>query len=275
MTYLVLGSDSRKGISADQRQALGDADEVAGARADLVLVVRVFDDGRAPFMLSIPRDLLVLNESNGITRLALEFLSGPQAVVDTLCRTIGVGVDHVAIVDFAGFEKLVDEVGGIDITLTRPLGDQKLGFSFPEGRNHLDGRGALTYVRARHLVDFDGVWWVPHDPADDRGTRARVVLEAVAKRSDLSITDPFGTSRLVAALADTVAIDRSMHVSDLRRFADSLRRLSKERQLRLPSVAHDGPIPWAELEPGSGQALRPFVGGSDDCKAHLSARAPT
>lgn len=103
-TYLLLGSDTRSdtraGIrSAADRQHFGDTHEVPGSDADLMLLLRVPDHGRRQ-LLSVPRDLLVFDAKHSLVRLGPTLNGGPQPVVDAICRSLGIGVDHVAIVGF-------------------------------------------------------------------------------------------------------------------------------------------------------------------------------
>ena len=118
--------------------------------ADLVLVLRVPGDGATPHLLSVPRDLLVLGDDRGLHRTALTRLQGLQATVDALCQSLGIGAEHLVELDLAGFTKIVDAVGGVDVELPAATRDAVLyEFSFPPGVNHLDGAGALLYVRPR------------------------------------------------------------------------------------------------------------------------------
>ena len=261
-TYLILGSDSREGVSAAQRASVG---RVHGARADLVLVLRVPDDGSTPRLLSVPRDLLVLGDDLGLHRLALTRLAGPQATIDALCQSLGIGEDHFVELDLAGFTKIVDAVGGVDVDLPAATRDTVLQFSFPQGSNHLDGAGALSYVRARSLEQLVGTQWLPVE--NQRAEQAQHVLKAVARDAELSVTDPIGTHRLLWAVSDALTVDGNMGLRDLRRLAEQLRRIDLADDVRLPALEDDrGPIPFAQIQPGAARALARVGSGGPDCR---------
>jgi len=274
-TYLVIGTDSRAFVSnASEARAYGTKDSVPGARADLILAIRVPDGGGAPRLLSIPRDLLVLDEQLGLSRITLSYLGGPQGLIDTLCRSLGLGVDHLAIMDFEGFVELIDDVGGIELSLERGLYDASVSLLLFEGDLLLDGPTALRYLRARHLQEWDGTQWIPHDEGDDRSARARFVLEAFAHRARLSPFDPVDTHRLLWDAAGVMTIDDSAGIFDLEGLGSALRSVSSAPEARLPVAAHDGPIPWAELQPGASEALEPFMGGGSRCEAAFPIARP-
>jgi LCP family protein required for cell wall assembly len=269
-TYLVIGTDSREFVSnPSEARAYGTSDSVPGARADLILAIRRPADGGAPQLLSVPRDLLVLDSELGLSRITLSYLDGAQGVVDALCNSLGIGVDHLVIVDFGGFVELIDDVGGIDVTLDRMLFDPRVSLWLFPGTRHLDGPTALRYVRARNLLELDGQTWVPHDPADDRSARARVVLEAFAARAGLSPLRPIESHRLLWSTAGVLTIDESATIFDVEGLGNALRSIGTAPEARLPVVSHSGSIPWAELQPGAAEALAPFTSKASTCQAAL------
>jgi LCP family protein required for cell wall assembly len=265
-TYLIVGSDSREDLDTpDGRRVFG---TVRGARADILLLLRVPDDGGPSTLMSVPRDLLVLNEPGrplGLQRLALTWLESPQRTVDALCRSLGVGVDHLAILDLEGFAKVVDAVGGIDVMISdAPVRDATTGFNalFPV-RVHLDGIGALQYVRSRHLEHYDGTSWVP--VANRRGDQAQQVIEQVGREAKLSPLHPLGTNAVLWAATGAVKVEAGAGVSDLRGLADAVRSVSAATRVELPVVNGDGPIPFAQLGAGASPALRAVGAGGPAC----------
>jgi len=260
-TYLIVGTDSRVGVPRDQQAVVG---SVQGERADLVLILRVFRDGSPPMLLSVPRDLLVLENDRGLHRLTLTWLSGPQTTVDSLCESLGIGADHLVKLDLAGFNSVVEAVGGVDVHLPAPIHDEVLNFDLPAGTVHLDGAMAMSYVRARHLETFNGVDWVP--VPNDRAEQARDVLIAVARKAKPSVTHPLEAHRLVWALSGALAVDRGTGLRDLWRLADALRAVETSVDDALPATIDDsGPIPYAELTPGAAEALRRAGAGGRGC----------
>lgn len=257
-TYLIVGVDSRENLSAEQQAAFG---STPLARADIVLVLRVPDDGSGPVLLSIPRDLLILGNDSGLHRLALEWLAGPQAFVDTMCRSLGIGADHLVRVELAGFIEIVDAVGGIDVEFASALRDTVIDFSVEEGVQHLDGARALQYVRARHLEYSTAYGWFPYDNARDG--RAQTVLERVAGKAEIG-RGPLALHRLVWGATGAVAVDDSTGLRDLAGMARAMRQVSPEHTLALPVEPQTGPIPFAEAGPEAPDLLE-RVGAGGEC----------
>ncbi len=262
-TYLLVGSDSRAGnMSAADRASFGDVAQAPGQHADLVLLLRVPDDGSAPRMMAVPRDLLVVaTAEGGLGRLGPTLNDGPQALVNSLCRTLGVGVDHLMTVRFLSFADLVDAVGGVDVTLAHPERDTVLNFELGTGTHHLDGRRALTYVRVRHLEVFRNHTWQPDvGAALGRGTRAQDVLTQVAADAPSPFSDPFGSLRFAWKATDAISVDDSTSVSDARGMYDALHELGSAQRLTLPVAFHDGQVPLAQLQPAAIPVVRSFQG---------------
>jgi LCP family protein required for cell wall assembly len=111
-------------------------------------------------MLSIPRDLWVLTPRWGENRINTPHFfaegeqagTGPQAALDTVASNFGVSVERFVRIDFVGFVRIVDSVGGIEVDVPRPLID----YEYPTydygttGPQHMDGERALAYARIRH-----------------------------------------------------------------------------------------------------------------------------
>ena len=157
--YLLLASDSRERLTGADRKRYADAAQAEGERADLVLLLRRTAAGRAE-LLSVPRDLYVGAGGDNPHRLGLALQGGAQDIVDSLCANLGVGVDHVAVLDFRGLVELVDAAGGVDVQTPGPLRDKRAGLALDSGgEHHLDGLQALAWVRSRHPeVLVDGRW---------------------------------------------------------------------------------------------------------------------
>jgi len=270
-TYLIVGDDSRGHVPDGSRDVFG---QMPGDRADLLLVLRIPDNGARPTLLSIPRDLLVLDRNLSLQRVTLSWMGGPQETVDALCRSLGLGIDHLVRIRFDGFTELVDEVGGVDIQFGAPTRDRVLSFDVLAGVNHLDGAMALSYVRARHLEQFDGTNWVALP--NERATQARAVLEQVLARLDLSALHPLRTQRRLEMLTSSVGVERGTSLADLPGRIRALRRVgtSADAELPLGSVSgDDDPIPFAELGAGAGGVLRRAGAGGAKCRTPALAEA--
>lgn len=172
-TYLIVGTDTRAGASG--QIGAGTVADAEGARSDTVMLVNIPADRSRVVAVSFPRDLDVErpvcqgwdNDTGKYTKdtfpaadgdklNATYALGGPKCLVKIIQKLSGLKIGHFVGMDFAGFEKMVDEVGGVGVCTPTPLVDGILGTILPKpGSQVLDGRTALNYVRARH-IDAEG-----------------------------------------------------------------------------------------------------------------------
>ena len=155
---VLLGSDKRPGSAA--------------WRTDSMIIVSVDSTNKMVRLLSIPRDLWVYIPGHGYNRINTADLwgelakkgGGPERVKQTIHYNLGIPIHYYVRVDFEGFVKIIDTVGGIDVDVDCALTDMKLS----AGMHHMDGKMALRYSRSRYSTnDFD------------RGRRQRKVLMAL------------------------------------------------------------------------------------------------
>ncbi|MFE7527452.1 LCP family protein [Kitasatospora sp. NPDC057542] len=157
---LVLGSDSRAGDNGSM--AGGDTGDTA--RSDTAMVVHINQDHSRAQVVSIPRDTLVTRPDctdaggkpvsgakHAMYNSAFES-GGAACAVKTTEQLTGLRMDHYLQVDFAGFARVVDAIGGATVTTTVAIHDKDSGLDLPPGEHHLDGQQALAFVRTRHGV---------------------------------------------------------------------------------------------------------------------------
>ncbi|MFJ8313836.1 MULTISPECIES: LCP family protein [unclassified Streptomyces] len=162
MDILVLGSDSRAGANKEYGQDEG------GARSDTAMVIHVYQGHKSASVVSIPRDTLITrpacttpggkSDPGGKRQMfntAYE-VGGPACAVKTVEQMSGIRMDHYIEVDFTGFKKLIDELGGVPVTTAKPIKDDKSHLDLPAGKHVLNGEQALGLVRTRHGVVGDG-----------------------------------------------------------------------------------------------------------------------
>ena len=142
-TILLLGVDSKAGEPA---------------RSDTILLMRFNPGSRTVNQLSIPRDTRVGLPNDTYDKInAAMFWGGPSMAIQTVKEYLGIDVNHVMVVNFQGFPRLVNAVGGIDIdvpkTVSTVAGSQGRVVTFEEGKNHMDGKNAMLYVRIRYADD--------------------------------------------------------------------------------------------------------------------------
>jgi LCP family protein required for cell wall assembly len=215
--FLLLGSDSRKGLSEKEQQAIGTGpDAVQGQRADTVVVVNVNPTLNRTTVLHIPRDLLVDIPGHGENKINSAFEHGPNTMVRTVEKLTGLSINHYVQVNFAGFEGLVDALGGVEICVDRPLIDPLAGLRLRHAGCHdMDGRTSLAFVRARH-VEGDAI------PDFARIARQQQFMRAIIDQL-LSAGAVTKFRELIAAIQDNLVLDDGLNLYSLQ---DLTRKLS-------------------------------------------------
>lgn len=137
---LVIGSDARPGESPE------------ATRGDSLHIVGVNPAKGAISILGIPRDSYVPIPGVGTRKINEALLHGPDLMVKTVERLTGVAIDGYVLTGFAGFQDLVNAVGGISVDIPYPMHDPYSNADFPAGGRHLLGRDALAFSRDRHDV---------------------------------------------------------------------------------------------------------------------------
>ncbi|MGV9554568.1 LCP family protein [Streptomyces sp. NPDC003401] len=157
---LVLGSDTRSGANGK----LGGGADDGSARSDTAMIVHLHEGHRKASVVSVPRDTLVdrpactgtgggtHDAASGVMFNSAYATGGAACAVKTVEALTGIRMDHYLEVDFSGFEKLIDELGGVDITTTRDIEDPDSHLDLKAGTHTLDGEQALGLVRTRHGV---------------------------------------------------------------------------------------------------------------------------
>lgn len=157
---LVLGSDSRAGGN----KKLGGGADDGSARSDTAMVVHVYKGHKRASVVSIPRDTIIdrpeCTDTHGGTHPAAHGVmfnsaystGGAACAVKTVESLTDIRMDHYLEVDFKGFEKLVDELGGVPVTTTKDIKDPESHLDLKAGTHKLDGEQALGLVRTRHGV---------------------------------------------------------------------------------------------------------------------------
>ena len=221
---LVVGLDSREGLTQDQLLALGTEDN--GSRlTDTLLWVQVDARRQRVRMVSFPRDLAVTPDGAPRVKLnALHALGGPDLLVSTLEELVGEDLDHYVEVDLAGFIRLADTLDGVPVCLAERMVDRYAGVNLPAGCQELSATQAAGFVRARNVVDVFG--------GGTAGRAARqqyFIRQAVAEAaSSETLTSPTRLRGLVGLARDSVVVDADFSTTELLRFASTLRTVDPD-----------------------------------------------
>ncbi|GAB3461759.1 hypothetical protein GCM10027570_47820 [Streptomonospora sediminis] len=216
-TYMIVGSDSRDGLTEEQMQELGTGD-AAGKRTDTIMVLYVPETGK-PTIISVPRDSYVEIPGVGQSKINAAFAEdlggGPQRLVQTFEQSSGVRIDHYVEVGFSGFVDIVDSVGGIEMCPEEAMKDPKADLDIEAGCQQMDGKTALGYVRTRATARADL----------DRIQRQREFFSALVEKttSPGTLLNPFRSVPLVTEGTKTFVVDDGDHLTDLGGMALAMR----------------------------------------------------
>jgi LCP family protein required for cell wall assembly len=173
-TFLVVGSDSRDNLSAEERKKLGTG-KVAGRRTDTIMLLHVPAAGGPTVLVSVPRDSYVSIPGRGKNKINAAYaFGGPTLLVQTLEQATGLRIDDYVETGLSGFANIVDAVGGVRICPKFDMDDKDAHINLKKGCQEADGTTALGYARARKS-----------DPRGDLGRveRQREVLAAIASKT--------------------------------------------------------------------------------------------
>ncbi|PWD52103.1 transcriptional regulator [Serinibacter arcticus] len=232
LNVLMIGSDSRGG----ENLAIGGGEE-DGARSDTTLLAHIPADRSRIDVVSIPRDLLTdipacpvdqadpdrtsSSRSNAMFNSA--FSTGAQdgdvhlgayCTLLTVEKLTGLQVDEYAVVDFVGFERMVDTIGGVPMCIPEPIVSKEADLDLAAGEQVLNGQQALGLARARKIAGSDG--------SDiQRIDRQQELLAAVMRQvlSQNLVTDLPKLIGFLDAVTDSLSVSQNlgnpMHLAGL------------------------------------------------------------
>ncbi|MFF6999717.1 LCP family protein [Streptomyces sp. NPDC008313] len=217
--YLIVGSDSRAGMSAEEKKKLhtGSAE---GKRTDSMMILHTGDNGST--LISLPRDSDVeiptfKGSESGKTyqgtgrhvKLNAAYAEdGPELLVRTIEFNTGLRLDHYVEIGFGGFAKIVDAVGGVEMTLDKGFKDKYSGADFKAGKQTLNGEQALAFVRTRHAFAASDL---------ERTKNQQKFLAALAHQvaTPSTVLNPFTFYPTMGAGLDSLVVDKDMSLFDL------------------------------------------------------------
>ncbi|MGC5009868.1 LCP family protein [Streptosporangium sp. DT93] len=208
--WLLVGSDSRAGLTAAQRKKLATG-KALGRRTDTMMLLHIPDGDGRPTLVSLPRDSYVPIDGHGSDKLNAAYAyrdGGPKLLAKTVEKVTGLRLDHYMEIGFGGFVGIVDAIGGVEIDVKQNIKDPKAGIDLKKGRQTMDGGTALGYVRTRATGNL---------PDLDRTQRQRQFFSAVVKKaaSPGVLINPFTSVPLALSAADSVSVGEGTGVFDL------------------------------------------------------------
>ncbi|RFS82753.1 LytR family transcriptional regulator [Actinomadura spongiicola] len=214
--WLIVGSDSREGLSKDEQRKLKTG-FTGGRRTDSMMLLHYGSGGTS--LISLPRDSYVPIPGRGSNKLNAAFaFGGPKLLVRTVEKATGVHIDHYAEIGFNGFVGVVDAVGGVDICVKKDITDPKAGLDLKAGCQTLDGGQALGYVRTRAFLRADL----------ERVEHQRQFFAALMKKASSpgTMLNPFRSVPLAMNATSNFLVDDGDHLHHLVRMMWAMKGVS-------------------------------------------------
>ena len=267
MNILVMGSDTRAlgGVTG-----FGSAKEIAGARSDTTLLVHLAADRKSAIVVSIPRDSMVpgpascKDTNNDLaawrTHSPQQFNSffeagGPACTIRVVEQNTGIRVDHFMVINFLGFQSMVDALGAVPVCVPKAVNDPRSGLRLPAGRSEVTGQQALAFVRARYTLG---------DGSDlSRIDRQQAFLSSMVQTATSAnlLLRPDKLFRFLDAATKSLTTDPGMgNLNSLREVAQSVQGLASS-QIRFVTVptepypANTARVQWTAKAPALWDAI--------------------
>ena len=229
VNILLMGSDTRVG----QGSGFGTASDFGPPRSDTAILLHVSADRKHALAVSLPRDSWVqlpeCTSADGSTvhpakegkfNSAFE-RGGPVCTVKTVESLTGVTIDHFAVVDFKGFENVIDAIGGVEVCMPTAVDDPKSHLKLPAGTSVVSGAQALAFVRARKtLGDGSDIGRI--------GRQQAFLSSAIRKLTSLGVlANPVTLYQMLDAATRSLTVDSGLAgVGNMKDLALSLQGLS-------------------------------------------------
>jgi polyisoprenyl-teichoic acid--peptidoglycan teichoic acid transferase len=219
MNVLLVGSDTRADISAEDQKHFGNTKIVGGQRSDTIMILHIDPRQKRAAILSIPRDMYVpIAGTHRNDRVNTAFEVDEKTLINTITQAFGIPIDHYVSVDFVGFRGIVNTVGGVVIPFPAPARDKVTGLDVKTaGCISLTGDQALAYARSRHFQTFESGRW-REDPTADLGRIQRqqdFIRRVVRKAISRGVRNPPKMFGLVNQGVKYVTIDKALSTKDI------------------------------------------------------------
>lgn len=221
LNILLVGTDAR----SDQPTtgSVARAGWTPGAqRSDTLMLLHLSSDRKSAAIVSFPRDSWVDVPGHGRAKINAAFSwGGPSLAVETVEQLTSIHIDHLAWIDWAGFEALTDVLGGVRVWVPKTVHDSARDITWTRGMHSLDGKDALLYVRERYGLpggDFDRI--------QRQQYFLRAMMDSV--RHEFSPTNPRSSYRLIDAATRHLTVDEGFSTSELRDLMNTLTGLRSD-----------------------------------------------
>jgi LCP family protein required for cell wall assembly len=265
LNILVFGTDSRAGLDRQQQIQLHVGPSQGEQDTDTVMIVHILPGRKGAIVLSIPRDAQVpyygcpagpgqpgqqqnLAATEQIN--AVFAAGGASCLWKTVEQQTGIRIDHAVELNFTGFVKVINDIGGVNVCVSQPVYDSTSGLRLKAGVNHIGGVEALKYWRTREGI---GLGDDPQRIQRDQFLMASV-LQGVTH--DGLLGNPAKLVSVLHDVAGAMTMDEGMTPADLLQIGESMRGLSSGsvQFITSPWVPDPSNPNWVDFEqPQAGQ----------------------
>ena len=205
--WLIVGSDSRQGLSRTQIDALHVGFDFGTSDSDSLMLLHM--GGPKPVLISIPRDSYVPIPGHGMNKInaSLAF-GGPTLLIQTVENVTGLRINHYMGIGFDGLVTVVNTVGGVRICLPQAIQDSYSGVNLSKGCHNLNGTQALAFVRDRHSFATSDLQRIQ----DQRAFLKALLSKATSPGVYLN---PFTAYPFASTAAGSIAVDKGTSLYDL------------------------------------------------------------
>ncbi len=276
VNILLIGSDSRKGVNGK----IGGQDQ--GQRSDTVMVLHIAPGAGRATVLSFPRDSVVpvygctaekgspgQNEDlEQVEQINSTFSNGgPGCLMKTIIEQTHIHIDDFVELTFIGFEKVIDDLHGVNVCLPAAVDDPMSGLKLKAGLHHIYGGQALAFWRTREDLGMGSDL--------QRIQRDQFLMAALLQGIEKSglLTSPSKLTSVIGDVAKNMTTDTGLDQSRMLTIAEGARDLaSKNVQfIQVPTMTYTGNPNWVQFTP---EATQLFSAIAHDTKLPDKAKKP-
>jgi LCP family protein required for cell wall assembly len=208
LNILVAGVDERSGLTPLQERQLHVGHDVS-TNSDTLMLVHIPADHSYVQVVSLPRDSWVNIPGHGMNKINAAFgLGGPKLMVQTVAAATGLTINDYIEVNFLGFVKVIDALGGVNICLPFAVDDAYSGLDLSAGVHHVNGITALEYARDRHSFAASDLARI-----DDQQELMATILSKAASTGTLS--NPFKVRQVISSVTSAIQVDQGFNLVSL------------------------------------------------------------
>lgn len=227
LNFLLVGSDSRDGLSPEELKRAA-TEFTPGRRSDTMVLVHLSANRENVTLVSFPRDAYVEIPAHKGTaahfgKINTAFSAGgPVLAIKTVEKLTDVRIDHYIEVNFAGFQRLVDAVDGVDVCLPRAQREPLSGINLPAGRSRIKGGQALAFVRQRHGLPRGDL---------DRIERQQQFMGALMRRATSLgvLLNPVRLKNFLDVATKSIQVDSELEFGEMKDLALAMKDLDPAR----------------------------------------------